>query len=51
MAMNQEDIEKLIDEKIREHEIRVGWISGLIGVLFVFGLFHAVWLLRLTNCQ
>jgi hypothetical protein len=35
--MNPEEIEKPIDNKIRQHEIRVGWISGVIGALFTFG--------------
>lgn len=44
--MSPEDIEKLINEKIRVHEFRVGIISGVIGSLFVFGLFHAIWLIN-----
>jgi hypothetical protein len=44
--MNQEEIEKLIDQKIRCHEIRVGWISGIIGALFVFGIIHSIVLIR-----
>jgi hypothetical protein len=44
--MNLEDIEKLIDNKIRQHEIRVGWISGVIGALFTFGVIHSIWLIK-----
>tara|TARA_B110000503_G_scaffold118544_1_gene179573 strand:+ start:179 stop:325 length:147 start_codon:yes stop_codon:yes gene_type:complete len=44
--MKLEDIEKLIDLKIRSHEIRVGWISGVIGVFFVFGMIHSIWLIK-----
>lgn len=44
--MNPEEIEKLIDSKIRSHEIRVGWISGVIGVFFVFGVIHSIWLMK-----
>ena len=44
--MKPEDIEKLIDSKIRSHEIRVGWISGLIGIFFVFGMVHSIWLMK-----
>jgi len=39
-------IESMIDSKIREHEERVGWVSGLIGVAFVVGIVHAIWLLK-----
>jgi ABC-type nickel/cobalt efflux system permease component RcnA len=45
--MNQNEIEQLIDQKIRQHESRVGWISGIIGLFFLFGNFHAFWLMRL----
>jgi len=44
--MSPEEIEKLIDDKIRSHEIRVGWISGIIGALFVFGIIHSIWLIK-----
>ncbi len=44
--MNRDEIEKLIDDKIRNHEIRVGWISGIIGALFTFGIIHAIWLIK-----
>ena len=43
---NDNIAEKLIDDKIRSHEIRVGLISGIIGALFTFGITHAVWLLK-----
>ena len=44
--MKYEDIEKLIDEKIKAHEIRVGLISGVIGALFTFGIVHSIWILK-----
>lgn len=44
--MNKIEIEDLINQKIRSHEIRVGVISGLIGSFFIFGIIHAVWLLK-----
>lgn len=44
--MNQQDIKKLIQQEIREHEIRVGVISGVIGIAVILGVFHAIWLLR-----
>ena len=44
--MNREEIENLIDEKIKSHEIRVGFVSGIVGVFFVFGIIHAIWLIK-----
>lgn len=44
--MEKHKIEELIDKKIRQHEIRVGWISGVIGILFTFGIIHSVWILK-----
>lgn len=32
-----EHIADLIDRKIRSHEIRVGWISGIIGLILLGG--------------
>lgn len=29
------EIAGLIDQKIRAHEVRVGWISGAIGLVFL----------------
>ena len=45
--MKKDEIEVLIDKKIRQHESRVGWISGIIGLFLLFGNFHAFWLMRL----
>ena len=44
--MSPDEIEKLIDSKILHHEIRVGWISGIIGALFTFGIIHSIWLIK-----
>ena len=44
--MNRDEIEKLIDDKIKNHEIRVGWISGIIGALFTCGIIHSIWLIK-----
>mgnify|MGYP006266235675 CR=1 FL=1 len=40
--MESHEIEKLIDHKIRRHEIRVGWISGILGIVILSGLAHAI---------
>lgn len=39
-------IEAIVDQKIRQHEVRVGWISGVIGLVFVFGIIHSIWLMK-----
>ena len=44
--MNRDEIEKLIDDKIKNHEIRVGWISGIVGALFTFGIIHSIWSIK-----
>ena len=44
--MDKKEIQKMIDysikQEIKNHEVRVGWISGIIGSLFVFGIIHTV---------
>jgi hypothetical protein len=44
--MNREEVQKMIDDAIKHHEIRVGWISGIIGASFTFGIIHAIWLIQ-----
>jgi len=48
--MDKEEVKNLIDrsitEAIKSHEIRVGWVSGVIGALFVFGIIHSIWLIK-----
>ena len=48
--MDKKEIQKMIDnsikQEIKNHEIRVGWISGIIGSLFVFGIIQTIWLIR-----
>jgi hypothetical protein len=45
--MTEKQIKQMIDDAIRDHEIRVGWISGIIGALFTFGIVHAIWLIKI----
>jgi hypothetical protein len=42
--MTPQEISALIDLKIRQHEIRVAIISGIVGGAVTAGLFHAIWL-------
>jgi hypothetical protein len=44
--MSPEDIRKAIDDAIRQHELRVALWSGLLGLLFMAGTWHAIWLAR-----
>jgi hypothetical protein len=40
--MDRQQIEALIDQKIRLHEIRVAVISGILGLALMAGTFHAI---------
>lgn len=42
--MDKYELEQLIDRKIRQHEIRVAVISGILGAILMAGTFHAIWL-------
>jgi hypothetical protein len=44
--LSADDIERLIDAKIRQHETRVALTSGAIGAALFIGIFHAIALLR-----
>jgi ethanolamine utilization microcompartment shell protein EutS len=48
--MDKDEVQSMIDQSItkaiKSHEIRVGWISGIIGALFVFGIIHSIWLIK-----
>ncbi len=40
------EIEALVDHKIAEHERKVGWVSGVIGIAFIAGIIHSIWLVK-----
>ena len=44
--ISADEINRLIDAKIRQHEIRVAWTSGAIGAALFIGIFHAIGLLN-----
>jgi energy-converting hydrogenase Eha subunit F len=52
--MSYKELEHIIDSKIqkaiRKHEVIVAFISSLIGLVFILGLFHAI-LLNHTQIQ
>ncbi len=41
--MERSEIERLIDEKILEHERRIGWISGIAGTIFIAIVLFLCW--------
>jgi energy-converting hydrogenase Eha subunit F len=52
--MSYKELEDIIDAKIkkaiRKHEMIVAFISSIIGLIFIAGLFHAI-LLNQTQIQ
>ena len=46
LAMDEQQVQRLIEDAIRDHEIRVAAISGVLGVLLMIGTWHAIWLSR-----
>lgn len=40
--MNKEEIQDLINTKIRAHELRVAVVSGILGLSVIAGIFHAI---------
>jgi hypothetical protein len=51
--MDKDEVQEMINQSIsiaiKKHELRVGWISGIIGTLFVFGIIHSIWLVKEMN--
>ena len=44
--MSREDVERLVADAIRQHELRVALWSGLAGALLMAGTWHAIWMCR-----
>jgi predicted ATP-grasp superfamily ATP-dependent carboligase len=40
--MNREEINALVDQKIRAHEIKVGLISGIAGLIIFAAIFASI---------
>jgi hypothetical protein len=40
--MTDEEIIKVIQDKIRNHELRVAIVSGILGSAILAGIFHAI---------
>ena len=47
--MSKEDVEALVNQAIRAHELRVALWSGLLGAALLFGTWHAIWLLAIVD--
>jgi hypothetical protein len=45
-AMSEQDMRRLIDDAIRQHELRVALWSGLAGALLLGGTWHAILMCR-----
>lgn len=46
MIESGDELQRLIDDAIRRHEIRVAITSGALGAALLLGTFHAIALLR-----
>ena len=45
-AMDDTRIRAYVHQEIRAHEIRVAIWSGLFGLIFTAGTWHAIWMCR-----
>lgn len=45
-GMTEQQVREIVAAAIREHELRVAVISGVLGSVLLAGSWHAVWLLR-----
>jgi len=49
--LTKAEITALIDHKIREHEMRIGIVSGIAGVLFIAGLSYFLSIVYLATIK
>ena len=47
--MSKEDVQALVSQAIRAHELRVAFWSGLLGAALLLGTWHAIWLLATVS--
>jgi hypothetical protein len=40
--MTDDEVIKLVQDRIRNHELRVAAISGILGLTLLAGIFHAI---------
>lgn len=41
MNISREEVNAIVDAKIKAHELRIGFISGIAGFAFIFALAYA----------
>lgn len=46
VSMDPQELETIINKAIRQHELRVALISGILGAALLAGTWHAIWLCR-----
>jgi hypothetical protein len=44
--MSEDDLKRMVDRAIRDHEIRVALWSGLAGAVLIGGTWHAILMCR-----
>lgn len=44
--MTEDQVREIVAAAIREHELRVAVISGVLGSVLLAGSWHALWMLR-----
>ena len=44
--MEPDNIQELINQSIRKHELRVAIWSGVLGAVLMGGTWHAIWMCR-----
>jgi hypothetical protein len=46
VGMTEQQVKEIVAAAIREHELRVAVISGVMGSVLLAGSWHALWMLR-----
>ena len=44
--MDPDEVRRVVNQAIRDHEARVAAVSGVMGTLLLVGTWHAIWILR-----
>jgi hypothetical protein len=46
VGMTEKQVKEIVAAAIREHEMRVAVVSGVLGSVLLAGSWHALWMLR-----